>query len=662
VGLFGHKTRLLAFGLQFNDQVEVKLKERLMKVLNILYAFGLAAIVSLLSVPSQAKQVKVAAVEFSPQSPGFENNVKGLVEVTTQAAQNGARLIVLPEVATTGFIYANPAAIEPYLDTIPGKTTAALEPIARQYNAYVVVGLYEKDKVTGLTHNAAVLIGPKGVIGKYRKNQLPPGDFILSSPGNLGFPVFETDIGKIALLICFDDTRLQNLLLPNLRGADILAMPIGSDSMPAFEGAPTYGNHSTIANVATVAGWLGVNVVAANIIGIEGAPNLGVTQFRGGASIWNSKGERLAAGPVTTWNQPRKAQTIYATLNVEDKSLQKDYWLKTRRPELYKAYNHFHMPVDPFANETPRQISALLVQYESQPEAIQENYTKVESLIREQTFSSNIIVLPLNPFLGQVKLDKINIAKHAEPLKGSSYQLASNLAKKYKTYLLFTMPERNGNQFYQTAVLFDFNGNEAGVYRKSHLNESERIWAQPGHDLPVFSTGDLGRIGIMIDDEVRIPEIAEVYALKRADLILIPAMFNQKEYGSAVNIPAGLVPPGNDRGMAIWYSIAKYSQAYTLVANYLGGLNRDVGQSAVYSLTPEAGYSPPNIAPDKVVGHPVLFTTHSNQTVWLNQQRLLVTRRYDLAAPLTLDMQNPCFMEWKSNATARGLCPQLSEQ
>lgn len=157
---------------------------------------------------------------------GFEKNVRGLVEVTAQAARNGVKLIVLPEVATTGFIYANPAALEPNLDTIPGKTTAALEPIARQYNAYIVVGLYEKDRVTGLTHNAAVLIGPKGVLGKYRKNQLPPGDFILASPCNLGFPVFETEIGKIALLICFDDTRLQNILLPNLRGADILAMPM----------------------------------------------------------------------------------------------------------------------------------------------------------------------------------------------------------------------------------------------------------------------------------------------------------------------------------------------------------------------------------------------------------------------------------------------------
>ena len=160
----------------------------------------------------------------------------------------------------------------------------------------------------------------------------------------------------------------------------------------------------------------------------------------------------------------------------------------------------------------------------------------------------------------------------------------------------------------------------------------------------------------MLNDEVRIPELTEVYALNRADLILIPAAYDGKQYGSEVNIPQGLVPEASNRGMNIWFDIAKYSQAFTLVANYQSGSTKEFERSAVYSLVPEEGYYPPNIAPDKEVAHQVMFTTHTNNTLWINQQSLVVGRRYDLAAPLTLDMQGPCFKEWQTNSIAKGLC------
>lgn len=603
---------------------------------------------------SYAAEIKVAAVEFNPAEHNLQANIDGIASKVTIASQNGAKLIVLPEVAATGWMIAS----KKDADTIPGKLTSTLAKITQKYNNYVVVGLYENDPATGLIHNAAALVGPQGYIGKYRKNQLPPGDFDTASPGNLGFPVFDTDIGRIAILICFDDSRLQSLLVPSLRSADILAMPIGSDAMPKFEKASA-GNHSTIANIATLSPWIGINTVATNQAGMIRIPQVNfVDQFTGGSSIWSASGKQLNSSKAGTWTKPEEPTIIYATVDTTQKSEQKEFWLKHRRPDLYGIYNLYKAPVDPATNNSQNQISALLVQYDPVNGDVDINAKKVENLIKASSNSFNLTVLPFNSFLGKVILDKTTISKYAESLDGKSATLASDLAQRYKTYLLFSMPELKDGKYYETAVLFDFNGKVAGVYRKSHLNDGEQKWATPGNDLPVFSTNDLGRVSIMLNDEVRIPELTEVYALNRADLILIPAMYDGNTYGGEVNIPKGLVPDASNQGMNMWFDIAKYSQAYTLVANYLPKGTNGFDASALYSLVPEEGYYPPNIAPKRELAHQVMFTTHLQNNLWIDQQKLVVGRRYDLAAPLTLDPQSACFKEWKKDSTNKEICPR----
>ncbi len=603
-----------------------------------------------------AAEIKVAAVEFNPVEQNVQANIDGIVTKVTTASQNGAKLIVLPEVAVTGWIIAS----KKDSDTIPGKATAAMEKITKKYNNYIVIGLYENDPVTGLTHNAAALIGPKGYIGKYRKNQLPPGDFEAATPGNLGFPVFDTEIGRIGMLICFDDSRLQSLLLPSLRGIDILAMPIGSDVMPKFEKA-SIGNHSTIANIATLSPWIGINTVATNQAGLVRIPKIQfVDQFVGGSSIMSSSGKQLASSKASTWTKPRDPQIIYATIDTAKKSDQKEFWLKHRRPELYGIYNLYKAPDDPATNNSQNQIAALLVQYDPVNGDVSANAKKVDGLINANPNGFNIAVLPFNSFLGKVALNKSNISQYAEALDGKSASLAADIAKKYKTYLLFSMPESKDGKYYETAILLDFNGKQVGVYRKSHLNAEEQKWATAGNDLPVFSTNDLGRVAVMLNDEVRIPELTEVYALNRANLILIPAMYDGKAYGGEVNIPKGLVPAASNRGMYMWFDIAKYSQAYTLVANYLPKESGEFAASALYSLVPEEGFYPPNIAPNKEIAHQVLFSTNLQNNLWINQQKLVVARRWDQATPLTLDHQGACFKEWQKDSTNPEMCPKAA--
>jgi predicted amidohydrolase len=165
-------------------------------------------------------------------------------------AKQGVRLAVLPEQATIGYIFDDFAMVKPHLDTVPGKTTGAIEKVTRAYHMYVVVGIAELDPASGLGYNTAALIGPDGYIGKYRKHGLNPQDQRWVTSGNLGFPVFDTELGRLTMLICYDDTYWQYGRLAALHDVDIIAWSSASDRvMPGTPVDQAKGDHSTIANV-----------------------------------------------------------------------------------------------------------------------------------------------------------------------------------------------------------------------------------------------------------------------------------------------------------------------------------------------------------------------------------------------------------------------------
>ena len=200
---------------------------------------------------AQAKQtIKVAAVDFIPAWGDLDGNIERLAKAVEDVGRQGISYAVFPETAVSGYLFSGPDQIAPYLDTIPGKTTAALLPILARSGMYMSVGIAERDAQTGLVYNTAVLLGPNGIIGKYRKNGLNPQDQKVFAPGTTGVEVFDTPIGRIALLICYDDTYWQYARLAALRGAQIVGWHSVSDRvMPGTPPAQATGNHSTVANV-----------------------------------------------------------------------------------------------------------------------------------------------------------------------------------------------------------------------------------------------------------------------------------------------------------------------------------------------------------------------------------------------------------------------------
>lgn len=175
------------------------------------------------TVPPKSRMVKLATIHHRPRNTqGPQENLQQFAKLVAQAGVQKADIVCLPEALTmvgTGKSYV--ASSEP----IPGPSTKFLGDVARQNNLYIVAGLLEKDGE--VVYNTAVLIDRKGnLAGKYRKVSLPREEIDGGiTPGN-SFPVFDTDFGKIGMMICWDVTFPEGAKALAQQGAEIIFLPI----------------------------------------------------------------------------------------------------------------------------------------------------------------------------------------------------------------------------------------------------------------------------------------------------------------------------------------------------------------------------------------------------------------------------------------------------
>lgn len=174
--------------------------------------------------PPPARLAVIAAINFRPErTTGLPiDSVKLFLDAIEKAVPGKTDLILLPEGITdvgTGKEYVEVA------EPIPGPTTLLLGQVARQRNCYFVAGIYEREGVA--VYNTAVLIDRQGrVAGKYRKVYLAREDVEGGlTPGN-DFPVFETDFGKVGIMICWDQQYADPARALALRGAELILVPI----------------------------------------------------------------------------------------------------------------------------------------------------------------------------------------------------------------------------------------------------------------------------------------------------------------------------------------------------------------------------------------------------------------------------------------------------
>lgn len=560
---------------------------------------------------------KAAVVQFNPVLNERQINVEKLAQALEEAAANGARLIVAPEMSTTGYAYADRKAIEPYVDTIPGLTTDFLTAVAARHNAYIVIGLPEKEASTDLYYNSAALIGPQGVIGKYRKSHLWEAEAHWSAWGDLGVPVFETELGRIAINICFDSAFYEPARLAGLGQADILAFPTNSTSQAIWA-------------LQARALQNGLYVLSANRSNTE----LGYHMI-GGSAIWSPQGDLLTEAPLikTEADDVNEPAIFYADINPKLYDNEAKKSLKQRRPELYHDLMLKVSPWNYKASSVAKEVTALSLQYgpESSP---QKALNKIEKLIsnRDDQSPVDLIVLPAYALTGPPK-DRQEAALWSEKVNGPHFNSLKKISSQYKSYLIFGFIEQDGENLYSTAAMISPDGEVLGLYRKTHLSEAEKKWAKAGNEFQVITT-PLGKIGLMLGGEELFPEVGGILSVKRADIIAMPASWDGS-HGKTVAANGEMVQnkyPAN--ASCLWDSLALTAQAYTIVANFYGGEGHFVGSGGLYALDPLYGLDQTITAPAEVeTALQVKFTTLAKDW-WFNQFYANAMRRPDLYQPL----------------------------
>src|SRR5215469_12175809 len=168
---------------------------------------------------------RVAAIQYEPTFGQKEKNVADLLHLVEGAAQHNARLIVLPEMATTGYCWESREEIAPLVESIPGPTTDRFQQLATRYDCYITVSLAEVDPATDVYYNSLALLGPAGLIGTYRKIHSYISEPRWARDGDLNMPVWDTPLGQLSGLICQDASFFEAARIPALNKADVLLFP-----------------------------------------------------------------------------------------------------------------------------------------------------------------------------------------------------------------------------------------------------------------------------------------------------------------------------------------------------------------------------------------------------------------------------------------------------
>lgn len=173
-------------------------------------------------------------LQFDPVFGDIEGNVSRVLQIVSDKQ---VALVVLPELFSTGYQFVSKDEVSSLSEEIPaGFTTKRLVELSKDKKLYVVAGIAERD--SGSFYNSAVLTGPEGFIGVYRKIHLFSEEKLWFSPGNSGFKVWDTAVGKIGIMICFDWFFPESARTLALKGADVIAhpanlvLPYCPDAMP----------------------------------------------------------------------------------------------------------------------------------------------------------------------------------------------------------------------------------------------------------------------------------------------------------------------------------------------------------------------------------------------------------------------------------------------
>jgi N-carbamoylputrescine amidase len=263
-------------------------------------------------------------------------NLEAAIARIREGAAGGAQVVCLPELFRTPyFCQREDPALFDLAEPIPGPTSDALARIARELRVVIIASLFER-RAAGVYHNTAVVLDADGAErGRYRKMHIPDDPLYYEkfyfTPGDLGFAAFDTAVGKVGTLVCWDQWYPEAARLTALAGADVLFYPTAIGWHPsekAVHGEAQVTAWQVMQRAHAIAN--GVYVAAVNRVGHEG-PADGGLEFWGASFVSDPFGVVLAEG----------SRTDEAVLVVEcDRAHQEDVrrnwpFLRDRRIDAY---------------------------------------------------------------------------------------------------------------------------------------------------------------------------------------------------------------------------------------------------------------------------------------------------------------------------------------
>ena len=536
---------------------------------------------------SSLDNYRVAAVQYEPTLGEKEKNVTALLRLVEEAASHDARLIVLPEIATTGYCWESREEIAPQVEPIPGPTTDRFSQLASHYGCYIAISLPEVDLETDVYYNSMALIGPEGLVGTYRKIHSYISEPRWARDGDLGMPVWDTPLGRLSGLICMDADFFEAARIPALRGADVLLFPTNwlEEQCPSRVWiARAFEN--------------GVYFIAANRYGLERG-----VQFSGGSCVispdgtvqnYIDTGEGIVYGEVDLARSRDKQWGRSAAAASGNR-------IADRRPTEYIPLTHNTYLWEPLRyhglydlGQLPDgQLSCVaVIQTNLQDVGIQSQDTShsalhslVATMLNDHSPARpDVLVLPELILPGPIPPDANDIAAHfqggAIELPGPETASLVALANEFQISLVLGVAERDrgrgyaGSTYYNTVLLIDPEG-IYGIYRKLHLTAQDRLWASPGNKgLPTFDT-PTGRIGLATGYDVLFPETLRILAGKGADLVCAPALLDFPTPSglppTRIPFPQPVAPDEFDPTHSlIWRVRAAEHHVYLALANWSG--------------------------------------------------------------------------------------------
>lgn len=267
------------------------------------------------------------------------DNKSRLAEGIIDLAHRGAELIVLQELHNTLY-FCQVEDVDNFdlAETIPGPSTDFYGKLAKALGVVIVTSLFER-RASGLYHNTAVVIEKDGTIaGKYRKMHIPDDpayyEKFYFTPGDLGFQPIQTSVGKLGVLVCWDQWYPEAARLMALQGAEILIYPtaIGyakydteDEQQRQREAWTTVMRGHAVAN--------GLPVVAVNRVGYEPDPS----EQTGGIQFWGSSFIAGPQGELLYRASDNEEESIVAEIDIKHSEDVRRWWpfLRDRRIENY---------------------------------------------------------------------------------------------------------------------------------------------------------------------------------------------------------------------------------------------------------------------------------------------------------------------------------------